>query len=39
MRPVQVAGSAAGIVGNWDQPGSCGEVAGTRGLSRCAANT
>jgi len=27
--PVQVAGSAAGIVGNRDQPGSCGEVAGT----------
>jgi hypothetical protein len=28
-RFVQVAGSAAGIVGNRDQPGSCGEVAGT----------
>ena len=26
---MQVAGSSAGIVGNWDQPGSCGEVAGT----------
>ena len=27
MRTVQVAGSASGIVGNGDQPGSCGEVA------------
>ena len=27
VRTVQVAGSASGIVGNGDQPGSCGEVA------------
>jgi hypothetical protein len=29
VRTVQVAGSASGIVGNGNQPGSCGEVTGT----------